>query len=90
VVSTSTSGSTPWFSTPQPYSSNQNAYLGTVTAVPSTRPWRPSMPITPPQVRVPTTGPSPSNLIAAVTMSPSDPANSSATVTSGPRRASCG
>ncbi len=28
--------------------------------------------------------------MAAVTMSPSDPANSSATVTSGPRRASCG
>ena len=43
------------------------------------------MPITPPQVRVPTTGPRPSRRIAAVTMSPSDPANSSARVTSGPR-----
>ena len=57
VISTSTSGSTPWFSTPQPYRSKWNANLGTVTVVPSTRPWRPSMPITPPQVRVPTTGP---------------------------------
>src|ERR1035437_92893 len=42
------------------------------------------MPTTPPQVRVPTTGPRPSSLIAAVTMSPSDPANSSASATSGP------
>src|SRR6266567_2607459 len=43
------------------------------------------MPTTPPQVRVPTTGPRPSSLTAAVTMSPSDPANSSATVTIGRR-----
>src|SRR5271165_4437749 len=92
VISTSTSGSTPWFSTPQPYSSNENAYLGTVMWVPSTSscPGMPSMPITPPQVRVPTTGPSARSLIAAVTMSPSDPANSSATVTTGPRRPSSG
>ncbi len=48
------------------------------------------MPITPPQVRVPTTGPRPSSRTAAVTMSPSDPANSSASVTTGPRRASRG
>ena len=48
------------------------------------------MPITPPQVLVPTTGPSPSSLTAAVTMSPSDPANSSASVTIAPRRASRG
>src|SRR5262249_52724125 len=48
------------------------------------------MPITPPQVRVPTTGPRPSSLTAPVTMSPSDPANSSATVTIGPRRAGGG
>ena len=46
------------------------------------------MPITPPQVRVPTTGPMPSALIAALTMSPSDPENSLATATTGPRGAS--
>src|SRR5438128_1758217 len=34
------------------------------------------MPMTPPQVRVPTTGPMPRALIAALTMSPSDPENS--------------
>src|SRR5580693_6606815 len=89
VISTSTSGSTPWFSTPQPYALNANAYLGTVMCVPSTssRPGNPSMPITPPQVRAPTTGPTPSDLIAAVTISPSDPANSSVSVTTGPRGA---
>src|SRR5258708_5319556 len=43
------------------------------------------MPITPPQVRVPTTGPSRRLLIAAVTMSPSEPANSSVSATTGPR-----
>src|ERR1700722_11455807 len=60
--------------------------------VPSTSSWpgTPSMPVTPPQVLVPTTGPRPSRRMAAVTMSPSDPANSSATVTSGPRRGSGG
>ena len=60
--------------------------------VPSTSRWPgiPSMPITPPQVRVPTTGPSPRVRMAPVTMSPSDPANSSASATSGPRGASNG
>ena len=46
-----------------------------------------SMPITPPQVRVPTTGPRPSCLKPAVTMSPSEPACSFATATIGPRGA---
>ena len=32
AITTSTSGSTPWFSTSQPESSNQNAYRGWVTA----------------------------------------------------------
>ncbi len=49
-----------------------------------------SMPITPPQVRVPTTGPMPSSLMATLTMSPSEPANSSVTATTGPRGASDG
>ncbi len=48
------------------------------------------MPITPPQVRTPTTGPMPSTLMAAFTMSPSEPENSSATVITGPRGAFCG
>ena len=48
------------------------------------------MPITPPHVRVPTTGPSSSDWIAPVMMSPSDPAYMSVTVTIGPRRASLG
>src|ERR1700733_3120341 len=90
VMSTSTSGSTPWFSTPQPNSLNQNPNPGTVIAVPSTSSRRPLMPTTPPQVLVPTTGPMPNVRIAAVTMSPSDPANSSATATTGPRGAICG
>ena len=61
-----------------------------VMRVPSTSSWKPSMPITPPQVRVPTTGPSPSVRMALVTMSPSEPANSSASATTGPRGASLG
>src|SRR5919108_472356 len=45
-----------------------------------------SMPMVPPQVLVPTTGPMPSALIAALTMSPSEPENSLATATTGPHR----
>src|SRR5690606_17015885 len=87
---TSTSGSTPWFSTPHPLPSSQYAYRGCVTPVPSTRSNRPSMPTTPPHVRAPTTGPSPSAWARAFTMSPSDPENSFATKTTGPRRARSG
>lgn len=89
-MTTSTSGSTPWFSTPHPYPSSQKAYLGWVTSVPSTSRYRLSMPTTPPQVRTPTTGPMFSALIAAFTMSPSEPENSLATATTGPRGASPG
>ncbi len=42
-------------------------------SVPSTNRYLLSMPMTPPQVRVPTTGPIPRALIAALTMSPSEP-----------------
>ncbi len=48
------------------------------------------MPITPPQVRVPTTGPIPSAWMAALTMSPSEPESWSASATTGPRGASPG
>ncbi len=87
VRSASTSGSTPWFSTDQPYASNHAAFIGTVMTVPSPRRWRPVMPTTPPQVRWPTTGPSSSSLNAAVIMSPSEEVASSATATTGPRGA---
>src|SRR5215475_14052958 len=89
-MTTSTSGSTPWFSTPQPYVSSHMAYFGTVIVVPSTSRNHSSMPITPPQVRAPTTGPSPRMRSAAVIMSPSEPANSSVSATTGPRGTSCG
>ncbi len=81
------SGSTPWFSTPQPYASNQAAFIGTVMYVPSPSRCRPVIPTTPPQVRRPTTGPMPCSLNAAVIMSPSEEVISSATATTGPRGA---
>lgn len=81
------SGSTPLFSIDQPYSGNQAAFIGTVMTVPSPSVWRPVMPTTPPQVRWPTTGPSPRSLNAAVIMSPSDEVASSARATTGPRGA---
>ncbi len=86
VRRTARSGGTPWFSTDQPYASNQAAFIGTVITVPSPRRWRPVMPTTPPQVRWPTTGPSFSSLNAAVIMSPSEAVASSARATIGPRR----
>ncbi len=64
--------------------------MGWVTPVPSTSAYLLSMPITPPQVRMPTTGPMPSAWMAALTMSPSEPENSSASATTGPRGASSG
>lgn len=85
VRSASRSGSTPWFSTDQPYVSNQAAFIGTVITVPSPRRWRPVMPTTPPHVRWPTTGPSFSRRNAAVIMSPSEDVASSARATTGPR-----
>lgn len=83
----SRSGSTPWFSTDQPYVSNQAAFIGTVITVPSPSRWRPVMPTTPPQVRCPTTGPSFRSRKAAVIMSPSEEVASSARATTGPRGA---
>ncbi len=44
----------------------------------------------PPQVRTPITVPTPSALMAPVTMSPSEPDSSSANATTGPRGASLG
>ncbi len=59
VIRTSTSGSTPWFSTPQPTALHPERVARHRDAG-CRRPARatPSMPMTPPQVRVPTTGPS--------------------------------
>src|SRR2546423_12167262 len=48
------------------------------------------MPMTPPHVRLPTTGPRPSSLKQWVKMSPSDPACSLVTATSGPAGESAG
>ncbi len=69
---------------------NQKAYSGWVVTVPSTRRTDGEIPTTPPQVRVPTTGPRPSWRKAWVKMSPSEPAHSSASATSGPAGASSG
>src|SRR5699024_9494240 len=87
---TSMSGSTPWFSIDHSAPSNQVAYLGWVTAVPSTRSKRPSMPPTPPQVRMPITGPMGIACVAAPTMSPSEPASWLVTSTTAPRGANAG
>src|SRR6266576_3217692 len=66
------------------------AYFGIFIVVPSTSRNHSSMPMTPPQVRAPTTGPSPRMRSAAAIMSPSEPANSSVSATTGPRGTSCG
>jgi hypothetical protein len=58
-----------------------------VIRLPSTSSRKSSKPITPPQVRVPTTGPAPSSRMAAVMMSPSEAEFWLASATSGPRRA---
>src|ERR1041385_7393353 len=52
------------------------AYFGIVIVVPSTSRNHSSMPMTPPQVRAPTTGPSPRMRSAAGIMSPSEPGTS--------------
>ena len=52
--------------------------------VPSTSVWRGQMPITPPQVRVPTSGPSFISLKLCEKMSPSEPACSLVSATTGP------
>ncbi|KIQ62187.1 hypothetical protein TR51_23915 [Kitasatospora griseola] len=91
VRTTSMSGATPWFSMEKPMPPvNQEAFFGTEIWVPSPSACRPVMPTTPPQVRVPTTGPRSRALMAAMMTSPSELVAWSASATTGPRGASRG
>jgi hypothetical protein len=69
---------------------NQNEYSGCVVSVPSTKRWRGLIPITPPHVRIPTSGPKPYSLKQWLKMSPSLPANWFVTATIGPATDSSG
>src|SRR5204863_4864604 len=84
------SGGTPSFSTTQPASGVQMAKLGAVTFPPSMRVGYPETPTSPPQVRLPTIGPTWNLRNIQGNMSPPDPAPSSMIITFGPNTAAEG
>ena len=84
VCSTSMSGATPSFSTPQPFSRVQNARFGAVIVPPSISTGKPRMPTRPPHVALPISGPMLFLRNIHGSRSPPEPAVSSISMARGP------